>query len=99
MSRFSPRRIGGSAIRPKCFASAWSGTRPWCRTLTVRTRQSHPVIPGLVPGIHVLATTKDVDGRDKARPSRGDVAGVRSGFAVGGVPVFFQVCDERRAEV
>jgi hypothetical protein len=28
------------------------------------------VMPGLVPGIHVLAATnkKDVDGRDKARP-------------------------------
>ncbi len=23
------------------------------------------VMPGLVPGIHVLATKKDVDGRDK----------------------------------
>jgi hypothetical protein len=26
------------------------------------------VMPGLVPGIHVLASKQDVDGRDKTRP-------------------------------
>jgi hypothetical protein len=36
---------------------------PW-RLSTLRNAYS-VVMPGLVPGIHVLATKKDVDGRDK----------------------------------
>ena len=41
-SRFSRRRTGGSASRPRCCASAWSGTRPWCEV--------SPVIPGRPKG-------------------------------------------------
>ena len=35
-SRFSPRRTGGSASRPRCCGFAWSGTRRWCDARRVR---------------------------------------------------------------
>jgi hypothetical protein len=37
-----------------------------CRGVSVTTPAEKAVMPGLVPGIHVLVSgTKDVDGRDK----------------------------------
>ena len=72
---FIPLLNGGNAAILFCFAClylAMCGRRVCIRTINcddygalTLSRASKFVMPGLVPGIHVLAPKKDVDGRDE----------------------------------